>query len=90
MFIAGLAFNYAVKAQERAEEENVQEAINRFFNLPIFILLGLTIPWQQWGKGTSSTSPKGIHFHRQMFEWIPLPRLARWGRKRKPVKYWQR
>ena len=49
VFIAGLAFNYAVKAQERAEEENVQEAINRFFNLPIFILLGLTIPWQEWG-----------------------------------------
>ena len=50
VFIAGLAFNYAVKAQERAEEENVQEAINRFFTLPIFILLGLTIPWQQWGR----------------------------------------
>ena len=48
VFIAGLAFNYAVKAQERAEEENVQEAINRFFTLPIFILLGLTISWQQW------------------------------------------
>jgi NhaP-type Na+/H+ or K+/H+ antiporter len=50
VFVAGLAFNYAVKAQERAEEDNVQEAINRFFTLPIFILLGLTIPWQQWGR----------------------------------------
>ena len=50
VFIAGLSFNYAVKAQERAEEENVQEAINRFFSLPIFILLGLTIPWQQWAR----------------------------------------
>ena len=50
VFVAGLAFNYAVKAQERAEEDNVQEAINRFFTLPIFILLGLTIPWQQWSR----------------------------------------
>ena len=28
--------------------------------------------------------------HQKMFWWIPLPRLARWGRKQKPVKYWQR
>ncbi|MGH1397277.1 MAG: cation:proton antiporter, partial [Trichormus sp.] len=31
-----------------AEEDNIQEAINRFFTLPIFILLGLTIPWREW------------------------------------------
>lgn len=50
VFVAGLAFDHAVSAQERAEEDNVQEAINRFFTLPIFILLGLTIPWQAWGN----------------------------------------
>lgn len=48
VFIAGLAFDYPVKGQERSEEDNVQEAINRFFTLPIFVLLGLTLPWQQW------------------------------------------
>ncbi|MDP8947827.1 MAG: cation:proton antiporter, partial [Actinomycetota bacterium] len=30
------------------EEERVQEAANRFFILPIFVLLGLTIPWEGW------------------------------------------
>ncbi|HEX2181326.1 MAG TPA: cation:proton antiporter [Rubrobacteraceae bacterium] len=33
---------------DRAEEERVQEAVNRFFILPIFVLLGLTIPWEGW------------------------------------------
>lgn len=48
VFVAGLIFSDVVSGQEKAEEENVQEAINRFFTLPIFILLGLAIPWQQW------------------------------------------
>ncbi len=48
VFITGLAFGGVIEGQERAEEDNVQEAINRFFTLPIFILLGLMIPWQQW------------------------------------------
>ncbi len=48
VFVAGLAFGDVVGGQQRAEEDNFQEAINRFFTLPIFILLGLTIPWQQW------------------------------------------
>jgi NhaP-type Na+/H+ or K+/H+ antiporter len=48
VFVAGLAFGDVIGGQQRAEEDNVQEAINRFFTLPIFILLGLTIPWQQW------------------------------------------
>jgi len=48
VFVAGLAFGNVVGGKQRAEEDNVQEAINRFFTLPIFILLGLMIPWQQW------------------------------------------
>lgn len=48
VFVAGLIFSDVVSGQEKAEQENVQEAINRFFTLPIFILLGLVIPWQQW------------------------------------------
>ena len=48
VFVAGLAFSEAISGKERSEEENIQEAINRFFSLPIFILLGLVIPWQQW------------------------------------------
>ena len=48
VFVAGLAFDAAVSESDRAEEERVQEAVNRFFILPIFVLLGMTIPWKGW------------------------------------------
>jgi NhaP-type Na+/H+ or K+/H+ antiporter len=48
VFVAGLAFDAAVSEGARAEEERVQEAVNRFFILPIFVLLGMTIPWEGW------------------------------------------
>ncbi len=28
----------------------MQEAVNLFFTLPVFVLLGLTLPWQKWGE----------------------------------------
>lgn len=48
VFVAGLAFARAVGSKERADEERVQEAINRFFTLPIFVLIGLVLPWAEW------------------------------------------
>ncbi len=48
VFVAGLAFDGVVSSRERREEENVQEAVNRFFTLPIFALLGLALPWADW------------------------------------------
>jgi NhaP-type Na+/H+ or K+/H+ antiporter len=48
VFVAGLAFDAAVSESDRAEEERIQEAVNRFFILPIFVLLGATIPWEGW------------------------------------------
>jgi sodium/hydrogen antiporter len=46
VFVAGLAFDAAASNRERVAEERVQEAINRFFILPIFILLGAALPWR--------------------------------------------
>lgn len=48
VFISGLTFDMAVGARERAQEEGVQEAVNQFFTLPIFALLGLVLPWSGW------------------------------------------
>jgi len=44
VFVAGIAFDIAVSGEERAGEERVQEAINHFFTLPIFVLLGAILP----------------------------------------------
>jgi sodium/hydrogen antiporter len=46
--VAGIAFDNTIGAQEKWEEENVQEAVNHFFTLPIFTLIGLQLPWDGW------------------------------------------
>jgi NhaP-type Na+/H+ or K+/H+ antiporter len=48
VFVAGIAFDLVVGGSDRAEEENVQEAVDRFFTIYIFVILGLALPWQQW------------------------------------------
>jgi sodium/hydrogen antiporter len=48
VFAAGLAFTPTVGGDERAEEEGIQEAISQFFYLPVFTLLGLSLPWAAW------------------------------------------
>lgn len=48
VFVAGLAIDLSVRGSERAQEEGVQEAVDRFFTLYIFVLLGLAIPWAEW------------------------------------------
>ncbi len=48
VFVAGLAFDNMVGGSERAEEANVQEAVNQFFTLPIFALIGVALPVGDW------------------------------------------
>jgi sodium/hydrogen antiporter len=47
-FAAGAAFVQIISEEDRAEEELGQEAVNRFFSLPVFALIGILIPWQGW------------------------------------------
>jgi NhaP-type Na+/H+ or K+/H+ antiporter len=37
-----------VQKQEEARQERTQEVVKRFFDLPVFVLLGMALPWQQW------------------------------------------
>lgn len=48
VFAAGAAFTQVVGADDRKDEERGQEAVNRFFSIPIFALLGTAIPWAGW------------------------------------------
>ncbi len=48
VFVAGIAFDAVVSGGERAEEANIQETVNQFFSIPIFALLGLVVPLEQW------------------------------------------
>ena len=48
VFAAGIALNLAVDTETQNEEERMQESVNRFFILPVFALLGMALPWEQW------------------------------------------
>ena len=47
-FAAGAMFTQMISSEDRKEEERGQEAVNRFFSIPIFTLLGTALPWQGW------------------------------------------
>ncbi len=48
VFVGGVAFNIVGTGRERASEVSIDEAINRFAVLPLFVLFGAALPWQQW------------------------------------------
>ena len=50
-FAAGAAFNITVNEGEDYAEENVQEAISKLFNLPVFVMLGAFLPVENWTGG---------------------------------------
>jgi sodium/hydrogen antiporter len=47
-FAAGVAFVQIISSADRKDEEQGQEAVNRFFSIPIFTLFGMLIPWDGW------------------------------------------
>lgn len=48
VFAAGIMLNVAVTSETQRQEEKIDEAVNRFFVLPVFVLLGLSLPWGEW------------------------------------------
>ena len=50
VFVAGLAFNLAGSGTERTADLEIDEAVNRFAVLPLFLLLGAAVPWAEWQR----------------------------------------
>jgi NhaP-type Na+/H+ or K+/H+ antiporter len=50
VFVAGLAFNGASTGGDRTAELEIDEAVNRFAVLPLFLMLGAALPWAEWEK----------------------------------------
>jgi sodium/hydrogen antiporter len=48
VFIASLAYNYTVTNDEVGPQNTIDEAVNRYLVLPLFLLLGTQLPWAQW------------------------------------------
>lgn len=48
VFAAGTAFSTTSTVGQRLDEDRVVEGVDLFFTTPIFTLLGLVAPWQEW------------------------------------------
>ena len=48
VFAAGIALNMVISSGAQQEEDRIDDAVNRFFVLPVFVLLGLALPWAEW------------------------------------------
>jgi sodium/hydrogen antiporter len=48
VFVCGLAFNGVSTGSERTSDAPIDEAVNRFLVLPLFIGVGAALPWAAW------------------------------------------
>ncbi|MBR7742059.1 cation:proton antiporter [Phycicoccus sp. BSK3Z-2] len=48
VFVAGLAYNWVVADDEVGPQNTVDEGVNRYLVLPLFLLLGTALPWSAW------------------------------------------
>jgi len=82
-FVAGLVLNEGIRANQ-AEEHNQRfnEALGRFFDLPVMIVFGAAIPWGAWaGLGWRGAAfAAGILLLRRPPAWLLLGRLMPWTR----------
>jgi len=50
VFVAGLAYNAVVANDEVGPQNTIDEGINRYVVLPLFLLLGIELPWSEWAE----------------------------------------
>lgn len=48
VFVGGFAFAKDLTANEDLKEERIQETMERLTTIPVFFILGLMLPWQEW------------------------------------------
>jgi NhaP-type Na+/H+ or K+/H+ antiporter len=82
-FVAGALLNNADEEASQEHQEHFNEAITRFFDLPIMILLGVTAPWSAWiDMGWNAPAfVIGILLLRRIPAWLLLRRFMPWARR---------
>lgn len=50
VFVAGLAYNAMIQREERVEQDMLDEVANRYLVIPFFLLVGVVLPWKEWGE----------------------------------------
>jgi sodium/hydrogen antiporter len=82
-FVAGALLNNAYEEEDQVHQEHFNEAITRFFDLPIMILLGVAAPWSAWiDMGWRVPAfVLGVLFLRRIPAWLLLRRFMPWARR---------
>lgn len=50
VLVTGLAYDVVVAQEEVGPQDTIDEGVNRYLVLPVFVLLGVELPWAQWGE----------------------------------------
>lgn len=89
VFVTGIAFDLSVKESEQTEEEGMQEAMERFFTIPIFVLFGVVLPLKDWlGLGLAGVGlALGVLLLRRLPWMLLLRPLLRDVRSRKDALF---
>ncbi|APG61010.1 cation:proton antiporter [Christiangramia salexigens] len=68
VFAGGIGFTKHINHNEDLKEERIQESMERIFTIPVFFLLGIILPWQEWIKlgWTSAYLIAGILLFRRL------------------------
>ena len=48
VFVAGLMHNRVITGGDRRAEVEVDETLNQFLVVPVFVILGAVLPWSEW------------------------------------------
>ena len=48
VFVTGLAYNLTVAQDQVGPQDTIDEGVNRYLVLPVFLLLGVELPWAEW------------------------------------------
>ncbi|UFU06561.1 cation:proton antiporter domain-containing protein [Ruania halotolerans] len=48
VFVAGTVYNRMTTRDQREPQQAIDEAVNRYLALPLFLVLGVVLPWAQW------------------------------------------
>ncbi|MCJ8504025.1 sodium:proton antiporter [Kocuria flava] len=50
VFVAAAVFGQVIPQRDEEQEDKVDDAVNRFFLLPVFVLIGLSLPLDEWAR----------------------------------------
>ena len=82
-FVAGLVLNQGIQGEAEERQERFNEALGRFFDLPVLVLFGAVIPWEGW----TALGWRGLGFavavllFRRPPAWFALRRFMPWLRR---------